>query len=1492
MESTPHQAPPARARWPRILLLGSLTLASLLAFALWWLGRPASAAWLLPRLLQEHGVQAQQIQGSLYGPLKIGRISWSNRHWRVTLHNLELDWRPADLLRARLEIDALQASQLDLEALLPDHSPARMPASLQSPLPLNLAQLKLARLVWLDHGKRLEAGPIAARLQADDSAIRLQQFSAQAHLHGQSWQLGGQLELAAKAPFALRSGLELANPALRLQADGDGNLGEMRWRAKLSQAASRQTQAEVSASLQSFATLPLQSLHIKAAGLNPAQIDPAWPQAELSLDLALQDSAGQAGQRHYQGRLQLHNHKAQGLEAHGLPLQQLQAAVQASLKRDAQQRLQADWKLSQAQFSFLRGGSLHGQAQGNAAGMQARFDAQGLDLQGLHSKMRPTRIHGWLEADSANSWQEAAWRTELRDDTVLRGASLQARGKASRQALELQQLRLQAPGGNLQAQGKLGLQGARAFQLQGELQHWNPARWGDFPAADVNARWDAQGSAPSGAAWQGQAKLQLLPGQLWKQELRGAIQAQAKAGSPLQLDANLELGAHRLHAQGQLASSAGQEHRLRWELALNQLQTLPPLEKWSGNLQAQGELRGSLQQSQLIIQAQGQDIRPTQAKGAAQLKLEAQLGLQAPYALQAKGEAQGLQAWGLAGAPPAQLNLQWQAQAALQSETWQIEAHSLPGSEWNKQALRLQGKVDWRARQLAVLELEAQAGANRISAQGGLGAPGAQLRWRAELPQVAQLGSQAGGALHAQGSLALPPHSPPQWWLQWPAWLAQAQGKAQKLSWGQHFQLPQAEFKFDWPGLQEDGPLRAQIKLDNLLLPDQQWEQIQLELDGKRSAHQLKLQVRGRLHDGADSRPLRATLAMQGGAQAIAPLRWEWRGQLKQLENRARHHFNLRQAAPLQFQLEAQGLRQFEAQHIILDLLENNRLRSAREEDKNAKNMDAAQGSIHLTRLRWQPQQWETEGEARQVSLNWLLPQYQNEWRSDLRLQGQWSLQATPQQLQGALNIARSSGDLRPGRPGAPALGLHDLQAAVQIRQGALNARLQAAGSQLGSLKLEAQTRLTPSEGNWRWSSATPLQAQAQTDLRTLAWLAPLLPLPDLDVDGRLHSNLQLDGSLAAPRARGTLQGRELSLQWPGPGIKLEQGSMDIQLDGEKLNLQSMRWRGGAGSLQARGEARLQGQEPSARLELEAQSLQLLSAPDRQLVLSGKSTLQLKPKLVEVQGKLRAERAEFNFAPQNSAVLSEDVVIKQAAPLKREAGQAVHLHLDFDFGDAFTLRAAGLQARLDGALSVRAFDRRGPRVVGNVAIREGVYQAYGQNLEIREGALNFTGAYDNPNLNLLAVRKGMNPDTGVEAGIELRGSLQAPQARLVSEPSVPDSEKLMWLILGRGSEGGSEGDNPLLALAINGLFGGAQNSKLVSALALDEINLSRAHGAESAVLTVGKRLSNKLFVTLEQGMGSASTLLKLRYTLNPRLSLQLQTGNNNALDAFYTWRFD
>jgi translocation and assembly module TamB len=92
------------------------------------------------------------------------------------------------------------------------------------------------------------------------------------------------------------------------------------------------------------------------------------------------------------------------------------------------------------------------------------------------------------------------------------------------------------------------------------------------------------------------------------------------------------------------------------------------------------------------------------------------------------------------------------------------------------------------------------------------------------------------------------------------------------------------------------------------------------------------------------------------------------------------------------------------------------------------------------------------------------------------------------------------------------------------------------------------------------------------------------------------------------------------------------------------------------------------------------------------------------------------------------------------------------------------------------------------RATGTVRVVTGTYEAFGRKLEIEYGYINFNGAVDNPGMNIRAMRRNQE----VEAGVEVTGTVRLPRVRLVSEPNVPDEDKLSWLMFGYGAEAPGE----------------------------------------------------------------------------------------------------
>jgi len=137
----------------------------------------------------------------------------------------------------------------------------------------------------------------------------------------------------------------------------------------------------------------------------------------------------------------------------------------------------------------------------------------------------------------------------------------------------------------------------------------------------------------------------------------------------------------------------------------------------------------------------------------------------------------------------------------------------------------------------------------------------------------------------------------------------------------------------------------------------------------------------------------------------------------------------------------------------------------------------------------------------------------------------------------------------------------------------------------------------------------------------------------------------------------------------------------------------------------------------------------------------------------------------------------------------------------------------------------------------------------------------------------------------------------APRITLVSEPTVPDAEKLSWLVLGHGLASATQSDAGTLQSAASSLLSrgaaSAVQSRIAGALGLDTLSVGTSDDSlQQRIITVGKQLSSRLYVSYQQGLESAGSVVLLRYILSPRLSLEGETGARSALSLLYNISFD
>ncbi len=1005
------------------------------------------------------------------------------------------------------------------------------------------------------------------------------------------------------------------------------------------------------------------------------------------------------------------------------------------------------------------------------------------------------------------------------------------------------------------------------------------ALWSNAPQTLLSGQARVQ---PRGHSWQAQFDLtnQLAgpwdTGRLPLDRATGQLEYAAGQWNILALDA-ASAGGH-ITAQGHLGDSA----------------TLRAASGWQGRLRLQG-LDPALLHSQLA---------PARLDGELQARAE-----QDAILFEARLQPSGQQP---AASALHRLRLQSASTSGRWAEGW-LRLHKL---QFQADEAQLQGQLDLQvatgtARGQLQLELPgAQASASaQLGALDGTGELSVQVsdaaraaRWLARLPQAATLLAR------------IDPHGPAQATLHWQGgWQALQTGRGVEPSFQMQLKLAQLEL-----------PRPGQAASQNLRLRD-----FQGELSGRLSA--LSFTGSGALHRG--NQQLQMQLQAAGGRGANGDWQLEVRPQRLQLHDGVHPgpwSLILRQPLVLEWQATPSG----------------GTLRAGAGEAQLSGPLPA------VVTLTWQPARWSfgarselaSQGQLRGLPLAWLElfgdAQLANLGLSgDMLFDAEWDVVAADSlRLRAAL--VRRSGDIRvladeptnATTPGANAsatidAGVRDARITLDAQGDTLRAALRWDSERAGTAQVDFSTRLQDGANGWDWAADAPLSATVRARLPQVGVWSALAP-PGWRMRGTLDADLALSGTRLAPHWTGTLQADGLALRSVVDGVEFGNGRLRASMSGQRLDINELSLQGAGGpsggELSARGFAQWLAPAEAAnpglarlRIELDAsaRALRVSARADRRLVLSGTMQGRLGNGRLGIGGALTADQALFILPDESAPSLGDDVVLRPplraratgAATVPGNSGVAQRgatgtpvsttLSVALDLGNDFQVRGRGINTRLAGTLQLAspALASEAPRLSGQVGTVRGSYRAYGQLLDIEQGVLRFTGAYDNPALDILAIR----PNLAQRVGVQVSGTALVPRVRLFSEPELPQAEKLAWLVLGRsGANGGAEAAVlQQAAFALLGPNGQGLSGGLAGALGLDELSIAGTGGATSsgagaATVTLGKRLSRDFYVAYERSLAGTLGTFSIFYELSRRFTLRARTGEQNTIDLIFTQSYD
>lgn len=440
-----------------------------------------------------------------------------------------------------------------------------------------------------------------------------------------------------------------------------------------------------------------------------------------------------------------------------------------------------------------------------------------------------------------------------------------------------------------------------------------------------------------------------------------------------------------------------------------------------------------------------------------------------------------------------------------------------------------------------------------------------------------------------------------------------------------------------------------------------------------------------------------------------------------------------------------------------------------------------------------------------------------------------------------------------------------------------------------------------------------PMEILAKGEVNELGMVTVLLPGIVEETSGKLVFDFTQTGTWLRPRRTGHVLLENSTLYLPATGVRIKDIVTDASFTDNVIELKSFMARSGAGRLRGKGTFVLKEWHiENFKVQLKGEQFQIIYLPELELLANPDITFEGSGKKVTIRGTvLLPEGAVRDRQDKGVIRASEDVVVldrpqKISKPLQTE----IDTEISVVFGDKVHITIEGLVGRLTGKVLITGQDPARIFGKGTIKIVDGKFDSYGVKLDITRGNITLDGGpVDRASLDIMAI-KTFNPGSfdQIRAGVTVTGLALNPLIRLYSEPAMADSDILSYLLFGRPLRaGGSPDQTAILMKSAGVLFGGSGGAgiqeQIQQRLGLDTLEVTEGPsstyassrttngGMERSLVTVGKYLSPRLYVSYGRSVFSDEYLVSARYSLGRRVDIETRTGTQTSVDLYYKIEF-
>lgn len=451
-----------------------------------------------------------------------------------------------------------------------------------------------------------------------------------------------------------------------------------------------------------------------------------------------------------------------------------------------------------------------------------------------------------------------------------------------------------------------------------------------------------------------------------------------------------------------------------------------------------------------------------------------------------------------------------------------------------------------------------------------------------------------------------------------------------------------------------------------------------------------------------------------------------------------------------------------------------------------------------------------------------------------------------------------------------------------------LKSTLDDTTSRLLTANIEAPLHLSFTDQIYLPKKETPLHAELAIANLNMERLNSFIPLDGLAVKGLLNVTILIDSTIISPQVKGKMNLKNGAISYNKLGVNYTNITLNSHVNNNLLTLDTLLLFSGKGKLLAKGTTTLTSNTDLRAKEIDFSVIgQQFKAFDSELlkatintemhlkgspeapIFSGdlsvlSSTINTDIFLEEfnrvsdinqpllVKARKEAELAMFNI-PQQTTI--ETTTTPDS--YKRLKGQ-----FNIEIPRNMWVKGKNMTFELMGNLKAI---KKGEEIdfFGNMTVKRGFYKLYGRRLEFEEGEIIFTGGDASiPMVNFKIAYKFRDPSKELrKLNVNVTGRATTPKVEFfLDNEAIDEKDAISYLIFNKSarqldSNENSTMGNSNLDVAKDLAMGQVSNvvkDALQSTLGLDMIEISGKNGWTQGSVSVGKYITNNLFLNYEK----------------------------------------